>query len=249
MELKDKVALVTGAGSGIGRSTAIAFAREGAKVVVTDVDDAGGAETLDRIRAAGGEAVFAHVDVSDLDQVQTAVALAVDTYGRLDCAHNNAGWEGPTAPIQDYPVDAMDRILAIDLKGVWNCLKAELAVMQAGSSIVNTSSVAGIIGFPGSSGYVASKHAVIGLTRTANLEAAPRGIRVNAVLPGVIETPMVERAFAANPGMRDAIVPLHPLGRTGRPEEVAEAVVWLCSDKASFVTGASLVVDGGWTGH
>ncbi len=249
MEIDGSCVLVTGAGSGIGRATAMAFAQAGANVVVTDRDDEGGPETLRLLQASGGSGIFTRMDVTDPEAIRAAVELARDTYGGLHFAVNNAGWEGVTAPIQDQSRKDFDKVIQVNLTGVWNCLKEELAAMEEGAAIVNVSSVAGIIGFAGSAGYVASKHGVIGLTRTANLEAAPQGIRINAVLPGVIETPMVDRAFAKNPGMREAIVPLHPIGRTGRPEEVAEAILWLCSPKASFITGVSLAVDGGWTGH
>lgn len=246
--LHDKVVLITGAGSGIGRATAVACAEAGAKVVVTDVDEEGGAETL-RLVEEIGEGIFAPMDVTDRAQIGAAVKKTVDAYGRLDCAYNNAGWEGPTSLLHEYTDEDWDRLMDINLKGVWHCMQEELKVMEKGASVVNCSSVAGLVGFQGSSGYVASKHGVIGLTRTGALEGAPQGIRVNAVCPGAIRTPMIDRAVEKNPALGEGLVAMHPLGRIGEPEEIADAVVWLFSERSSFVTGQAIAVDGGWTMH
>jgi NAD(P)-dependent dehydrogenase (short-subunit alcohol dehydrogenase family) len=246
--LEGKVALVTGASSGIGRSAALAFAREGARVVAADVDVEGGEETVGKIGAAGGEAVFVRTDVSKAAEVEAMVERAVETYGCLDCALNNAGIEGQMGTnTADYPEEGFDRVIAINLKGVWMCMRYEIPRMldQGGGAIVNTASVAGLVGFEGISPYVASKHGVVGLTRTAALEYATQGIRVNAVCPGVIWTPMVARATGDSEEGRAQFAALEPVGRMGTPEEVAEAVVWLCSDAASFVTGVPMPVDGG----
>lgn len=246
--LEGKVILVTGGGSGIGRATALASAREGARVVVADVGVDGGEQTAAMINAAQGEAMFVKTDVTQAAEVEALVATAVSTYGRLDCAHNNAGIEGVFATTGDYPEDDWDRVLSINLKGVWLCMKYEIPRMlaQGGGAIVNTASLAGLVGAKRMPAYVASKHGVAGLTKTAALEYAKSGIRVNAVCPGIIHTPMVERAFLSRrPDIEALLAQSEPLGRLGRPEEVAEAVLWLCSDAASFVTGHTLTVDGG----
>lgn len=242
-----KVALVTGGGSGIGRATALAFAREGAKVVVADVVTEGGEETVRLVNAAGGEATFVKADVAKAAEVETLIKKTVETYGRLDCAFNNAGIEGAIAPTADCTEENWDRVVDIDLKGVWLCMKYEISQMlkQGSGAIVNTASVAGLVGFQGIPAYVAAKHGVNGLTKTAALEYAKSGIRVNAVCPGVIHTPMVERAFRSSPQFGEAATALEPVGRLGKPEEIAEAVVWLCLDAASFVTGLPMAVDGG----
>lgn len=247
-KLAEKVALVTGAGSGIGRATALVFAREGAKVVVSDIVAEGGQETVRLIQDRGGAAVFVKADVSKGAEVEALIQHVVATYGRLDCAHNNAGIEGKAARIVDDTDENWDRIIAINLTGVRLCMKYEIQQMltQRSGAIVNTASGAGLVGIRGSSAYVASKHGVIGLTKTAALECAKAGIRVNAVCPGVIQTPMVERITQAAPRSAEALAAAHPMGRTGRPEEIAEAVVWLCSEAASFVTGHALSVDGGY---
>lgn len=244
--VEGKVALVTGAGSGIGRATAEAFAREGAKVLAVDVVVDGGEQTVATIHASGGEATFVRCDVSKAADVEAAVKAAVDTYGRLDCAHNNAGVEGPMGPMVDYPEADWDRLLGINLKGVWLCMKYEIPRMLAGGggAIVNTASIAGLVGFSGFGAYSASKFGVNGLTKVAALEYAGAGIRVNSVCPGVIQTPMVDRLVTAHPEMEPALVAGTPLGRLGQPGEIAEAVVWLCSDRASFVTGHNMAVDG-----
>ena len=243
-----KVALVTGGGSGIGRATALTFTREGAKVVVADVVIAGGEETVQLIKAAGGEAVFVKTDVAHAAAVEAMVKKAVDTYGRLDCAFNNAGIEGVIQPTAEYGEEHWDRVLAINLKGVWLCMKYEIPPMlkQGSGAIVNTASVAGLVGLPGFSAYVAAKHGVNGLTKTAALEYAKAGIRVNAVCPGAIRTPMFERGVRDNPGLEEQVRAMEPIGRMATPEEVGEAVVWLCSEAASFVTGLPMAVDGGW---
>ncbi len=245
--LDGKVALVTGGGSGIGRATCLTMARENAKLAVADVVVEGGQETVRLIKEAGGEAIFIKADVSQASEVEAMVNQTVETYGRLDCAFNNAGIEGPVCSTVDYTEEDFDRVVAIDLTGVWLCMKYEIPVMlqNGGGAIVNTASVAGLVGFQGLSAYVASKHGVNGLTKTAALEYAKAGIRVNAVCPGVIETPMVKRAFEKSPAMEEGVATIEPVGRLGQPEEIAEAVAWLCSDAASFVTGLPMAVDGG----
>lgn len=245
--VEGKIALVTGGGSGIGRATALVFAREGAKVVVADIVVPGGEETVQLIKQAGGEALFVKADVAQAAEVEALVRKAVDTYGRLDCAHNNAGIEGATGRTADYTEEEWDRVIAINLKGVWLCMKYEIPQMlkQGGGAIVNTASDAGLLGVPQMPAYVASKHGVVGLTKTAALEYAKSGIRVNAVCPGVIHTPMVERITGQRPGRAERMTAAEPVGRMGKPEEIAEAVVWLCSEAASFVTGVPMPVDGG----
>ena len=246
--LDGKIALITGAGSGIGRASALTFAREGAKVAVADKQVDGGQETVRMVEAAGGTASFIEVDVSDAASVEAMVNATVETYGRIDCAYNNAGIEGQVAPTDSYADDMFDKVIAVNLTGVWLCMKYEIPRLleQGGGAIVNTASGAGLIGVAGLSAYVASKHGVIGLTKTAALEYAKSGIRVNAVCPGLIQTPMVERLTADQPQLGEALVAMEPVGRTGRPEEIAESVVWLCSDAASFVTGHAMSVDGGF---
>jgi NAD(P)-dependent dehydrogenase (short-subunit alcohol dehydrogenase family) len=248
--LDGKVALVTGAGSGIGRATALAFARAGARVVAADVDEAGGAATAAQLTDAGGDGVFVRADVAVARDVEGLVAAAVARYGRLDYAHNNAGIEGSVAPgtaFHEYPEDAWDRVLGVNLKGVWLCMQAEITQMlaQGGGAIVNTASIAGLVGGFGAA-YTAAKHGVVGLTKTAALAYAPQAIRVNAVCPGAIRTPMVARVLTARPEVEARWLAAEPVGRFGTPDEVAAAVVWLCSDAASFVTGVALPVDGGW---
>ncbi len=248
-QFHSKVALVTGAGSGIGRASAQAFANAGASVVVADVVVAGGEETVQFIKKAGGEATFVQVDVSKASEVEALIRHAVEIYGRLDYAHNNAGIEGAAAGTIDHPEDVWDRVIAINLKGVWLCMKYEIPQMlkQGGGAIVNTASVAGLIGSAGTIAYTASKHGVVGLTRATALEFAKQGIRVNAVCPGVIRTAMVERVMAADPNIEAQLIALEPVGRLAAPEEVAQAVIWLCSDASSFITGVPMPIDGGWT--
>jgi NAD(P)-dependent dehydrogenase (short-subunit alcohol dehydrogenase family) len=246
--VEGKVALVTGGGSGIGRATALAFAREGATVVVADVAVAGGEETVQLIYQAGAQATFCKADVSQASEVEALINKTVSTYGRLDCAHNNAGIEGVAARTADYPEEDWDRVIATNLKGVWLCMKYEILHMQpqGGGAIVNTASIAGLVGAQRMPAYVASKHGVAGLTKAAALEYSRAGIRVNAVCPGVIRTPMVERFFFSHhPRAESRLTAAEPIGRLGTPEEVAAAVVWLCSDAASFVTGHTMAVDGG----
>ena len=247
-QLDGKVALITGAGSGIGRASALAFAREGAKVAVADIVVEGGEETVRMVKEAGGEAFFIQVDVSNAAEVEAMVNTVVDTYGRIDCAYNNAGIEGRLASTDEYPEDVFDKVIDINLTGVWLCMKYELPHMlkQGSGAIVNTASGAGLIGVAGMSAYVASKHGVVGLTKTAALEYAKSGIRVNSVCPGLIQTPMVERLTADQPQLGEALVAAEPVGRIGKPEEIAESVVWLSSDAASFVTGHAMSVDGGF---
>jgi NAD(P)-dependent dehydrogenase (short-subunit alcohol dehydrogenase family) len=248
--LQDKVALVTGAASGIGRATALTFAREGAKLVIADMNEDGGQQTVHMITENGGEATFVQVDVSNATEVQAMISKAVETYGRLDCAFNNAGTEGTTmVSTIDYKEGDWNRVLSINLTGVWLCVKYEITQMlnQGGGAIVNTASVAGLVGSRGAgSAYAASKHGVVGLTKTAALEYAKQGIRVNCVCPGVIRTPMMERMLTRTPELEQQYIAAEPIGRLGLPEEIAEAVVWLCSDAASFVTGHTMTVDGGY---
>ena len=249
--LEGRISLVTGAGSGIGRATSLVMAREGATVVVSDINADGGEETLSAVKEAGGEGMFVHADVSRPDDVAALVGQVVAAYGRLDCAYNNAGIEGFMAGrLHEYPEDVWDRLIDINLKGVWLCLKHEIPQMmqQGGGAIVNTASGAGLVGSRQMSAYVASKHAVVGLTKAAALEYARDGIRVNAVCPGIIDTPMVRRLIEGrDPGYEASIPIRQPIGRLGTPEEIAESVTWLCSDAASLVTGVAMAVDGGFT--
>ncbi len=244
-----KVALVTGGGSGIGRATCLAYARGGAKVVVVDRDVEGGEETAQLIKEAGGEAALVHADVSQAADCQRMVERAVELFGRLDCAFNNAGVGGRDRKFTaDYSEDDWDRVISINLKGVWLGMKYEILRMleQGGGAIVNTASVAGLVAIRGTCAYVASKHAVAGLTKAAALEYAQSGIRVNAVCPGYIRTPLTQPLFDNFEGFEDQAVSRHPLGRLGEPHEIAEAVTWLSSDAASFVTGHTMTVDGGY---
>lgn len=224
-----KVALVTGGSGGIGRATSLAFAQAGAKVVVSDLLVEAGEETVQLIKAAGGEATFIKTDVTQAAAVEALIKQAVETYDRLDCAFNNAGIEGGMAKTGDYDKDRWDQVITINLKGVWLCMKYEIRQMlsQGGGAIVNTASVAGLVGFRYGPAYVASKHGVNGLTKTAALEYAKSGIRVNAVCPGVIKTPMFERGLRKNPRLEDRFAAFHPIGRIGKPEEIAQAVVWM----------------------
>jgi NAD(P)-dependent dehydrogenase (short-subunit alcohol dehydrogenase family) len=242
-----KVALITGAGSGIGRAAALAFAREGARLLLSDRDAAGGEASAAAARAAGAEAAFVAGDVTREDDVAGLVRAAVERFGRLDCAHNNAGVTGAMGGIQDLALAGWEDTLRINLTGVFLCLKHELRVMRAqgAGAIVNTASAAGVMGVPFLAPYCASKHAIIGLTKTAALENARSGVRVNAVLPGSVDTPMLQRHMGIAPEVRKAILAGQPGGRLGTPEEIAESVVWLCSDRASFVTGTAMLVDGG----
>ncbi len=247
-----RVAVVTGAGSGIGRASSVALAREAA-VVVADVDEEGGAETVRRIQTAGGEAAFLRVDVTREEDVQALVAFAVERYGRLDVAHNNVGHGGSPTLTADYERAEWDRLLALNLTSTWLCLKHEIPQMlaQGGGAIVNTASTFGQVAVPGMCAYIATKHGVIGLTKAAAVEYAEAGVRINAICPGATRTPQLEAFWAdvdpADPeGVGETYAAREPIGRLGRPEEIAEAVVWLCSDAASFVTGHAMAVDGGW---
>jgi NAD(P)-dependent dehydrogenase (short-subunit alcohol dehydrogenase family) len=246
-EAGGKVVIVTGGTSGIGREAAVLFAKQGAKVVVAGRREVEGEETMALIRAEGGEGMFVKTDVAKTGDVQALAKKTVEKFGSLDIAFNNAGIEGAWIPIVDQSEDDWDSTININLKGVWLCLKYEIRQMLkqgTGGAICNMSSVAGWMGSAGAATYCASKHGVIGLTKSAALETARQGIRVNAVCPAVIETPMGERIFGA-PEMRKYALGLHPIGRFGTPMEIAEAVVWMCSDKASFMTGQSLILDGG----
>jgi NAD(P)-dependent dehydrogenase (short-subunit alcohol dehydrogenase family) len=246
-ELENKVALITGGTTGIGRDTAVLFAKAGAKVIFSGRREVEGNETLSLVRAEGGDGYFIKSDASKSADVESLVQKTIDKYGRLDVAFNNAGIEGVWAPLIEQTEENWDQVQNINLKGVWLSLKYEILQMLkqgGGGAIVNMSSVAGLIGAAGAGVYVASKHGVLGLTKSAAIEYAAHGIRVNAVCPGVIETPMAERAFA-EPALSKRMLSLHPLGRFGKPLEVAEAVLWLCSDKSSFTTGQYLGIDGG----
>lgn len=242
-----KVALVTGASSGIGRVTARAFAAEGARVVLADVAVEGGRETVRMIEEAGGEAMFVEADVSDSAATERMVEQAVQAWGRLDYAHNNAGIAEPLVLTADLDEKLWDKIININVKGVWLCMKYEIRQMleQGGGAIVNTSSVVGLVGVRQQPAYVASKHAMVGLTKAAALDYARAGIRVNAVCPGPIRTESLEWYMTQSPDIEQHLTSDNPSGRLGTPEEVAEAVLWLCSDRASYVTGHALVMDGG----
>lgn len=246
--LVGKVALITGGSSGIGRATAVAFAREGAIVVVASRRNIEGEETVRLIKEAGGEGCFIRTDVSQEADVKAMVEQTIATYDRLDFAFNNAGVEQDATPLMEQSSDDYDRIMAINVKGVWLCMKYEIAPMlkQGSGAIVNMSSLAGVVGVPQVPIYTASKHAVLGLTKAVALEYAKSGIRVNAVCPGAIDTEMFERFAGDRQDIREHIMAMHPMGRIAQPEEIARAVVWLCSDGASFITGHPLMLDGGF---
>ncbi len=247
--LDGKVALITGAGSGIGQATSRIFAREGAKLVLADIVDEGGNRTLKMVQDLGANAIFVTCDVSKWSDVEGAVNKAVQTYGRIDCAFNNAGIEGKGGNTHECTRENWDRVMAINLTGVWLCMKAEIAQMlkQGGNgAIVNTSSGAGLAGVRGMPAYVAAKHGVAGLTRAAALEYGKQNIRINAVCPGPIRTPMMGRLLQNRPDAEQRFARSEPLKRLGEPEEIGEAVAWLCSDHASYVTGLPMPVDGGF---
>jgi NAD(P)-dependent dehydrogenase (short-subunit alcohol dehydrogenase family) len=246
----DKVAFVTGAASGIGRETALAFAREGAKVVAADISEQGNQETVHLIEDQGGQAIAVKCDVTRSEDVKAALDKTVEAFGRLDFAFNNAGIEPRNpAPTADYEEEEWNRIIDINLRGVFLCMKHEIPLIlkQGGGAIVNTSSGAGIIGIKGSPAYTAAKHGVIGLTKAAALDYAAQNIRVNAVCPGYIDTPMMGRFTGGTDEGRSQVIAEEPIGRMGKPEEIAAAVVWLCSDAAAFMVGHAMVIDGGQT--
>ena len=247
-EFNAKVAIVTGAGSGIGRATALAFAKEGVKVVVADVHSNEGEETVELIQKADGQAMFIKTDVSKSTEVSTLVSKTVETYGPLDFAFNNAGKAGAVVFTAEQTEETWDAIIDTNLKGVWLCMKYELLHMlkQGSGVIVNNSSIYGLVGGANCSVYAASKHGILGLTKCAAVEYAKSGVRINAVAPGLIETAMIAGAFGSIDAAKEQLLPKLPIGRIGKPKEIAEAVLWLCSDKASFVTGHTLTVDGGY---
>jgi NAD(P)-dependent dehydrogenase (short-subunit alcohol dehydrogenase family) len=248
-----KVAFVTGAGSGIGRATALAFARAGASVVVADVSEPGDQETARMIEESGGRALAVRCDVTRSEDVKAALETTIATYGRLDAAFNNAGVEQAKKAMADITEEEWDRIIAIDLRGMFLCMKYEIPLLlqQGGGAIVNTSSGAGVKAFEGQAAYVAAKHGVVGLSKAAALDYAPQNIRINVVCPGIIDTPMMDRFGGGTPEGKErelaSAAAAEPIGRAGKPEEIAAAVVWLCSDAASFVVGDAMVVDGGQT--
>ena len=249
LNFDDKVALITGGSTGIGRATALAFAARGAKVVVGDVSDAGG-ETIELLQAAGGEGLFVRTNVADSAQVRALIQKTVNAFGGLHCAFNNAGILPPTAPLADQEDEVYDNVMAIDVRGVFLCLKHEIRHMLAagGGSIVNTASIAGVIADPGMAPYVAAKHAVIGLTKAAAIDYAKSGIRVNALAPGLVETPMTRR-WLDDPAMRQIVLSGPLMGRAASPEEIAGTVLYLCSPMATFATGQTFIIDGGQTAH
>ena len=248
--LDGKSAIITGGGSGIGRAASLVFAREGARVIVADLAEQGGRETVEIVRGKGGDAQFHRCDVARAADVESLIAAAIKAYGRLDCAFNNAGIGGAQRKTADYAEEEWDRIMAINLKGVWLCMRAEIRQFLAQgspSAIVNTASAAGLVASHSMPAYTAAKHGVVGLTKCAAIEYARTGIRINDVCPGVVDTPLVADMIAQQPKLASRLDQAEPVGRKARPAEIAEAVAWLCSDRASFVTGASISVDGGIT--
>lgn len=242
-----KVALVTGAASGIGRTTAQLYASEGAKVVVSDVSEKGGEETVRLIQDNGSDAVFIQTDISDPVQCETLVNGTLEAYGRLDYACNNAGIGGESNPVGDYGIESWQKVIAVNLSGVFYCMRYEIPAMleTGGGAIVNMASILGLVGFASAPAYVAAKHGVVGLTKNAAIEYADQGIRVNSVGPAFIRTPMIAE-LENNPDSYQMLLSLHPMGRLGEPSEIAELVIWLSSEKASFVTGAYYAADGGY---
>lgn len=248
-DFSDKVALITGGAAGIGRATATLFAQSGAKVVIGDIDSAG-SETVDAIKSKGGEAIFVQTDVREAKEVENLVATAVKTYGGLHCAFNNAGILPPTVPVAEVDDSTFDNVLAVDLKGIFLSMKYEIRQMlqAGGGAIVNNASIAGMIAEAGISTYAAAKHGVVGLSKAAALEYASRGIRINALAPGLVETAMTKRWFD-DPAMRSYFMANSPIGRFAQPEEIAGMVLFLCCDFASFAVGQTFVIDGGYTTH
>jgi NAD(P)-dependent dehydrogenase (short-subunit alcohol dehydrogenase family) len=249
-ETAPRVALITGGGSGIGRAAALRLAAAGMRVIVADIDGTGAEATLQALRAAGGTGIARRTDVTRSDEVDALVCAAVAAFGRLDCAFNNAGIQDEHGRLLDCAEDVFDRTMAVNVKGVWLCMRAQIRQMLAqggGGAIVNTASVAGLRGAPSMAAYSASKHAVVGLTKTAAAEYAIKGIRINAVCPGVIRTPMYDRIAAAAPRTAAIAQKMHPIGRIGEADEVAATVEWLFSDAASFVVGQTIAIDGGFT--
>jgi NAD(P)-dependent dehydrogenase (short-subunit alcohol dehydrogenase family) len=244
-----RVAFITGSGSGIGRATAIAFAAEGANVVLADIDAAGNEETSRLAARHGGRVLALKCDVTSSQEIQAAIEQTINEFGRLDVAFNNAGIEQPPAALVDISEDQWSKVLDIDLRSAFLCMKYQIPAMlqNGGGSIVNTSSGAGVIGIRGQAAYVAAKHGLIGLTKSAALDYAAQGIRVNAICPGIIETPMMDRFSGGTPEGRERVIGQEPVGRMGSPEEIASAVLWLSSDLGSFATGHAMVIDGGQT--
>ncbi|CDO38641.1 SDR family NAD(P)-dependent oxidoreductase [Novosphingobium sp. KN65.2] len=248
MELAGKTAFITGAGGGIGRSLARSFANAGANVVITDIREDLLEQTASLVREEGGAVLASVGDLTEPDTAQTIIAAALDTFGALDCAVNNAAFYPPDTPLPDLDEELARKVMDVDFWGVFHCMRAEIKAMrqQSKGSIVNISSGAGILGHPGNAIYSAAKHAVVGIARTAALDHSREGIRVNVICPGMIETPPLQE-WLADPQMRGMMTALHPIGRLGQPDEIAEAALWLCSDRSSFVTGAVIPVDGGYT--
>jgi NAD(P)-dependent dehydrogenase (short-subunit alcohol dehydrogenase family) len=248
-EFKNKVVIITGASFGIGKATALAFAKEGAKLVISDVQDKEGEHLAEQIRTQGNDCIYVHCDISKPAEVQKMVSETVNRFGRLDIAYNNAGIEGEMGFTAAGSEENFDHVIGINLKGVWACMKYEIPEMLKNKKgiIVNCSSVAGVVGSQGLPVYVASKHGVNGLTKSAALEYASQGIRINSVCPAGVHTPMLDRIMETSPGLKDQMNAMHPIGRVAQPKEIAEAVLYLCSERASFITGHELLVDGGFT--